>query len=99
MRVDMTTHEMMDPTAREERYRQRLRWGLGVFMAVAFFFLWQEHRAHLLGALPWLLLLACPAMHFFMHHGHGSHRSSDAPNAAAKQGERAEYEHGGHGCC
>jgi hypothetical protein len=96
----MMTHDMTDP-AREERYRQRLRWGLGVFLAVAFFFLWQEHRAHLLGALPWLLLLACPAMHFFMHRGHGhrSHASSDATRAGEKSGEHAEKEHGGHGCC
>jgi len=34
-----------------------------------------EHRAHLLGWLPWLFLLACPLMHVFMHggHGHGGH--------------------------
>lgn len=31
----------------------------------------QEHRAHLLGALPWLLLLLCPALHFFTHRGEG----------------------------
>lgn len=40
------------------------------FLAVALFLLWQEHRAHLLGALPYLLLLACPLMHLF-HGGHG----------------------------
>lgn len=28
------------------------------------------HEAHLLGALPYLLLLACPLMHLFMHGGH-----------------------------
>ena len=26
---------------------------------------------HVLGVLPFLLLLACPLMHVFMHHGHG----------------------------
>jgi hypothetical protein len=25
--------------------------------------------------LPFLLLLACPLMHLFMHHGHGDHSS------------------------
>jgi hypothetical protein len=45
--------------------------GLVVLGAVAAFFLLAEHRAHLFGALPWLLLLACPLMHVFMHHGHG----------------------------
>jgi hypothetical protein len=44
---------------------------LCVFLAIAAFFLWTEHRAHLLGVLPWLLLAACPLMHLFMHGGHG----------------------------
>ena len=43
------------------------------FVAIAGFFLWEEHRAHLLGVLPYLLLLACPLMHVFMHRGHGGH--------------------------
>ncbi len=47
--------------------------GIGSFMAIAVFFLWTEHRAHLLGALPWLLLLACPLLHLGMHRGHGHH--------------------------
>jgi hypothetical protein len=48
---------------------------LCVFLAIAAFFLWAEHRAHLLGALPWVLLAACPLLHLFMHrgHGHGGH--------------------------
>jgi hypothetical protein len=46
--------------------------GFCVFAAIALFFLWQEHRAHILGALPYLLLLACPLIHFFMHRGHGA---------------------------
>lgn len=40
------------------------------FSAVALFFLWEEHQAHLLGALPYLIFLLCPLMHLFMHHGH-----------------------------
>jgi hypothetical protein len=53
----------------------RSRWGVGliVFGAIAAYFLWTEHQAHLLGALPFLLVLACPLMHVFMHHGHGGH--------------------------
>ncbi|WP_375738664.1 DUF2933 domain-containing protein [Pseudomonas boanensis] len=46
-------------------------WG---FVAIAGFFLLSEHRAHVLGILPYLLLAACPLMHLFMHHGHGGHR-------------------------
>jgi len=43
------------------------------FAIVAAFYLWTEHRVHLLGVLPWLLILACPLMHIFMHGGHGGH--------------------------
>jgi hypothetical protein len=42
------------------------------FAAIALFLLWEEHKAHLLGALPYLLLLLCPLMHLF-HSGHGGH--------------------------
>jgi hypothetical protein len=53
------------------------RWGVGclVLAAVATWFLWQEHRAHMLGALPYVILLACPLMHVFMHRGHHGHHS------------------------
>jgi hypothetical protein len=57
-----------------------VKWALLGFLAVAAFFLWTEHRAHVLGALPYLLLLACPLMHLF-HHGHGHHRGHDAQPA------------------
>jgi Protein of unknown function (DUF2933) len=40
------------------------------FAAVATFFMFSEHRAHFLGVLPYLIFLACPLMHLFMHHGH-----------------------------
>ena len=42
------------------------------FLAIGAFFLFTEHRAHALGWLPWLILLACPLM-MFMHGGHGGH--------------------------
>jgi hypothetical protein len=41
------------------------------FSAIAGFFLLTEHRAHFFGALPYLLLLACPLIHLFLHRGHG----------------------------
>jgi hypothetical protein len=46
------------------------------FLGVAGFFLLTEHTAHVFGALPWLLIAACPLMHLFMHHGHGGHDHS-----------------------
>ena len=54
-------------------WRSRYAVGLLVFGAVATYFLLSEHRAHFFGALPFLLLLACPLMHIFMHHGHDGH--------------------------
>ena len=49
--------------------------GICVLVAIAGFFLWQEHRAHVLGILPYLLLAACPLIHLFMHGGHGGHQT------------------------
>jgi hypothetical protein len=48
-----------------------------IFLAIAAFFLWEEHRAHLLGLLPYLLLAACPIVHLFMHRGHRRHHRDD----------------------
>ncbi|WP_304412739.1 DUF2933 domain-containing protein [Pseudogulbenkiania sp. MAI-1] len=63
-------------------------WG---FVAVAAFFLLSEHRAHLFGWLPYLLLLACPLMHLFMHGGHNGHgESHDDNNRASPRGNRGE---------
>ncbi len=47
--------------------------GLVLIGGVAAYFLLTEHLAHVVGALPFLLLLACPLMHVFMHGGHGAH--------------------------
>ena len=50
------------------------------FLGVGGFFLITEHTAHVFGALPWLLVLACPLMHIFMHHGHhGAHGQAPGP--------------------
>ena len=47
--------------------------GTCILLATAAFFLWTEHRAHVMGALPYVLLLLCPLMHLFMHRKHGGH--------------------------
>lgn len=50
------------------------------FLIIAGVLLFTEHRAHVLGILIWLPILACPLMHIFMHGGHGGHggHGSDA---------------------
>jgi hypothetical protein len=50
------------------------------FLAVAGFYLVTEHTAHFFGALPFLIILACPLMHLFMHHGHGGHGKGAGPS-------------------
>jgi hypothetical protein len=58
----------------------RLWVGFCAFLAIAVFFLWEEHQAHFLGAIPYVLLLLCPFIHFFMHRGHGGHATDRAPH-------------------
>ena len=36
-------------------------------------YLLTRHEQHLAQLLPYLVFLACPLMHIFMHGGHGSH--------------------------
>jgi hypothetical protein len=57
----------------EAHHISKGRWVFYGFLAIAVFLLFTEHRAHVLGILPFLFLLACPLMHLFMHHGHGHH--------------------------
>ena len=64
------------------------------FAGIALVLLWEEHRAHILGALPYLLLLACPLMHLFGGHRHGSHRhhrnESDVRDRAGRSYEEVQ---------
>ena len=71
------------------RRSSRSVWILLAFLAIGGFFLLTEHRAHLFGILPFLLVLACPLMHLF--HGHGSHGGQRADKSAEAQ----PHDHGG----
>ena len=53
--------------------RSRTGLALMAFLAIAAYFLVTEHTAHVFRALPFLLLLASPLLHLFMHGGHGGH--------------------------
>ncbi|MBC7954678.1 MAG: DUF2933 domain-containing protein [Cytophagales bacterium] len=88
-------HQQPEQASAPPFWRSRYAIGLLVFGAVAAYFLLSEHRAHFIGALPYLLLLACPLMHVFMHGGHGSghgdHGGGGKPGSgtsAPKTGER-----------
>ncbi len=66
-------------------WRSRYAAGLLVFSAVAAYFLLSEHRAHFIGALPFLLLVSCPLMHIFMHRGHDGHGSDQQSQRSSEQ--------------
>jgi hypothetical protein len=78
----------------ERFWRNRGAIAAAVFVVAAGYLLWSEHRPHVLGILPYVLLLACPLMHVFMHgghggHGHGGHRDADRPDKRQGEGPRS----------
>ena len=64
----------------------RSRLVLLAFLAIAGFFLITEHTAHVLGILPYLLLLACPLIHLF-HGGHGRRHGSHGGGTPSRTDE------------
>jgi DUF2933 family protein len=69
----MTVEKQVDSNS---RWRSRSVLAFLGFAAIALFFLWEEHKARILGALPYVLLLMCPLLHLF-HGGHGDHGETD----------------------
>ena len=61
--------------------------GLGLMVSVLLaalgvYLLW-THTGHVLAALPYLILLACPLMHFLGHgHGHKHHQKQTSDGTA-----------------
>ncbi|WP_081660221.1 MULTISPECIES: DUF2933 domain-containing protein [Rhodanobacter] len=92
----------------ERRWQWRVAFWL--LLAIAAFYLFTEHRAHLalgLPYLPFLLLAACPLLHMFGHGGHGGydghrhsrqHRSGDSPSPSsdARSGATEHRTNGTH---
>jgi Protein of unknown function (DUF2933) len=51
--------------------RTPLGWALALAIAAIGAYFLVTHTGHVLMVLPFLLLMACPLMHVFMHGGHG----------------------------
>jgi hypothetical protein len=68
------------------RPRSRSAWVLVAFGLIAAFFLLSEHRAHAMGLLPYLLLLACPLLHL-LSHGHHAGGGSHEPHQQRRGGD------------
>lgn len=60
------------------------------FLAVGGYFLWTEHQAHTIAALPWLLIGGCLIMHLFMHGGHGGHGEHGGQGGGAEMASRGD---------
>jgi hypothetical protein len=73
---------MTSPTS--SNFAAKGRIALIGFFIIAALFLFYEHTMHVLGVLPYLLILACPLMHLFMHHGH--HYGGHQQGSGAGQG-------------
>jgi len=48
-------------------------WIIAAVLAIGIALALADHWVHVLGVLPYLVILACPLMHLFMHRGHGGH--------------------------
>ena len=70
-----------EPEGAEPSVKSRAPLVLIGFLTIAGALLFTEHRAHVLGLLIWLPLLACPIMHMFKHHGHGHHGGAGQQNS------------------
>lgn len=77
------------PTEPEKPRYRAANIALVGFLALGAFYLIAEHRAHLLGWWPWLLILACPLLHVFMHGKYGGH----GDHSGGPQGKRGVHRH------
>lgn len=50
-----------------------------ILLGLVVLYLMTEHIVHVLGVLPYLLVLSCVFMHLFMHGGHGGHSGHNQP--------------------
>ena len=63
-------------------------------IAAASYFLLIEHRQHVWQFLPFLILLACPFMHLFMHGGHGGHGGHGDHGQHEDESDQDAYQRG-----
>lgn len=59
-----------------------------VFAVGGAYYLWTQHRAHVLQYLPLAIFMLCPLMHFFGHGSHGKKNDSESTD------EKGGHHHG-----
>ncbi len=76
--LNMALTKMNDnPSRKTSSDVARCRVAALMLAVIAIAFALREHWGYIFGLSPYLLLLACPLMHLFMHHGHHKHGDSD----------------------
>ena len=87
-------HDHRHEPDRGDKTKSRTKWVFIGFIAIAAYFLIAEHKAHLSGWLSaygvWLLLLACPLLHMFMHGRHGGHGGHGRDRNGGGNGRKGE---------
>ena len=76
---------MLDKSNPNLSVERLARWAIWILGAAALLYLITEHRPHLFGWLPYLIILACPLMHFFMHRRHHHRGPSDSTERHSAQ--------------
>lgn len=80
---------MLDGSNPNPSVERLARWEIWILGAAALVYLIAEHRPHLFGWLPYLIILACPLMHFFMHRKHHHRRGPSNPTERSSTGHRS----------
>ncbi len=62
-----------------------IHWAMWCVLGLALIALAIEHFRHVLGVLPYLIILACPLMHLFMHGKHGHGHGAEGNGGGAKR--------------
>jgi hypothetical protein len=86
----MTAMKSMEVKRMVTFFQSRTGLALLGFLAIASFYLITEHTAHVMGFLPYGLLLLCPLLHVFMHGGHGGHGGHAQHDANVAQSNYVE---------
>ncbi|PIP89059.1 MAG: hypothetical protein COW01_15860 [Bdellovibrionales bacterium CG12_big_fil_rev_8_21_14_0_65_38_15] len=73
-------------------WKHPLTWGC--LLAVGYW-VYSYHLEHAMGILPYAILLLCPLMHIFMHHGHG-HNHGNHEGHSGHSHEEHQNKDGGH---
>lgn len=84
----MAKHPHGSEDASSSFWRSKAGVILIMLIAIGAFYLIREHFGHISPYLPYLILLACPVMHFFGH-GHGGNSPHDDPTETHKDEKRS----------